>query len=64
MRQQGVIFNQKRLDQLYAGPGLQVKKRRRKKICLSDRHHLERLTFANLVDLWTSCLIARMKVAA
>jgi putative transposase len=48
-RQSGVIVNRKRVDRLYAEAGLQVKKRRRKKIPLSDRHPLERPTSANQV---------------
>lgn len=43
------MVNQKRVDRLYAEAGLQVKKRRRKKMPLSDRHPLERPTSANQV---------------
>ena len=49
LRQAGEIVNHKRVDRLYAEAGLQVKKRRRKKIPLSDRHPLERPTAANQV---------------
>lgn len=49
LRQSGEIVNRKRVDRLYAEAGLQVKKRRRKKIPLSDRHPLERPTSANQV---------------
>ena len=49
LRQSGEIVNHKRVDRLYAEAGLQVKKRRRKKIPLSDRHPLERPTGANQV---------------
>jgi transposase InsO family protein len=49
LRQSGEIVNHKRVDRLYAEAGLQVKKRRRKKIPLSDRHPLERPTSANQV---------------
>jgi putative transposase len=49
LRQSGEIVNHKRVDRLYAEAGLQVKKRRRKKIPLSDRHPLERPTAANQV---------------
>ena len=49
LRQAGEIVNHKRVDRLYAEAGLQVKKRRRKKIPLSDRHPLERPTGANQV---------------
>jgi len=49
LRQAGKKVNHKRVDRLYAEAGLQVKKRRRKKIPLSDRHPLERPTAANQV---------------
>jgi len=49
LRQGGEHVNHKRVDRLYAEAGLQVKKRRRKKIPLSDRHPLERPTAANQV---------------
>jgi len=49
LRQAGEMVNHKRVDRLYAEAGLQVKKRRRKKIPLSDRHPLERPTSANQV---------------
>ena len=49
LRQAGEIVNHKRVDRLYAEAGLQVKKRRRKKIPLSDRHPLEHPTGANQV---------------
>jgi putative transposase len=49
LRQAGEIVNHKRVDRLYAEAGLQVKRRRRKKIPLSDRHPLERPTAANQV---------------
>ena len=49
LRQSGEIVNHKRVDRLYAEAGLQVKKRRRKKIPLSDRYPLERPTSANQV---------------
>ncbi len=49
LRQAGEVVNHKRVDRLYAEAGLQVKKRRRKKIPLSDRHPLERPTSANQV---------------
>ena len=49
LRQGGEIVNHKRVDRLYAEAGLQVKKRRRKKIPMSDRHPLERPTAANQV---------------
>lgn len=49
LRQAGEVVNHKRVDRLYAEAGLQVKKRRRKKIALADRHPLERPTMANQV---------------
>jgi putative transposase len=49
LRQAGEIVNHKRVDRLYAEAGLQVKKRRRKKIPLADRHPLGRPTAANQV---------------
>jgi len=49
LRQAGEIVNHKRVDRLYAQAGLQVKKRKRKKIPLSERHPLERPTTPNQV---------------
>lgn len=49
LRQAGEIVNHKRVDRLYAEAGLQVKKRRRKKIPIADRHPLERPSAANQV---------------
>ena len=49
LRQEGEILNHKRVDRLYAEAGLQVKKRRRKKVSLCDRHPLERPIGANQV---------------
>lgn len=49
LRQAGELVNHKRVDRLYAEAGLQVKKRRRKKIPIADRHPLERPTAANQV---------------
>jgi putative transposase len=49
LRQAGEVVNHKRVDRLYAEAGLQVKKRRRKKIPMADRHPLERPTAANQV---------------
>ena len=49
LRQAGEIVNHKRVDRIYAEAGLQVKKRKRKKIPLSERHPLERPTAANQV---------------
>jgi len=49
LRQAGEIVNHKRVDRLYAQAGLQVTKRKRKKIPLSERHPLERPTTPNQV---------------
>lgn len=49
LRQAGEHVNHKRVERLYAQAGLQVKKRRRKKIALADRHPLQRPTAANQV---------------
>ncbi len=49
LRQAGELVNHKRVDRLYAEAGLQVKKRRRKKIPIADRHPLERPKAANQV---------------
>ena len=49
LRQAGEIVNHKRVDRLYAEAGLQVKKRKRKKIPLADRHPLARPQTANQV---------------
>jgi len=49
LRQAGETVNHKRVDRLYTEAGLQVKRRRRKKIPLSDRHPLECPTAANRV---------------
>ena len=47
--QAGEVVNHKRVDRLYAEAGLQVKKRKCKKIPVADRHSLERPTTANQV---------------
>ena len=49
LRQAGELINHKRVERLYAQAGLQAKKRKRKKIPLSERHPLERPTMANQV---------------
>lgn len=51
LRQAGEIVNHKRFDRLYAEAGLQVKRRKRKKIPAADRHPLERLLMAN--QMWS-----------
>ena len=42
LRQHGLIVNHKRVDRLYALAGLQVMRRRRKKVPVADRHPLVR----------------------
>lgn len=49
LRQAGMMVNHKRVDRLYAEAGLQVRRRKRKKIPVSDRHPLERPSSANQV---------------
>ncbi|MDD2741619.1 MAG: IS3 family transposase [Rhodocyclaceae bacterium] len=49
LRQAGEIVNHKRVDRLYTKAGLQVRRRKRKKIPAADRHPLERPLAANQV---------------
>lgn len=49
LRQSGMVVNHKRVDRLYAEAGLQVRRRKRKKIPAADRHPLERPLAANQV---------------
>ena len=49
LRQAGQRVNHKRVDRLYADAGLQVRRRRRKKVPVGDRHPLERPQQANQV---------------
>lgn len=49
LRQAGEIVNHKRVDRLYAQAGLQVRRRKRKKIPVADRHPLARPLAANQV---------------
>jgi transposase InsO family protein len=49
LRQAGMVVNHKRVDRLYAEAGLQVRRRKRKKIPAADRHPLERPLSANQV---------------
>ena len=49
LRQAGEQVNHKRVERLYVQAGLQVKKRKRKKIALAERHPLERPTQTNQV---------------
>lgn len=49
LRQAGLKVNHKRVDRLYAEAGLQVRRRKRKKVPVSDRHPLARPQRANQV---------------
>ena len=49
LRQAGKQVNHKRVERLYAEAGLQVRRRRRKKVPVADRHPLERPQLANQV---------------
>jgi transposase InsO family protein len=49
LRQAGQRVNHKRVERLYAEAGLQVRRRRRKKVPVADRHPLERPQMANRV---------------
>lgn len=49
LRQAGLKVNHKRVDRLYAEAGLQVKRRKRKKVPISDCHPLARPQRANQV---------------
>lgn len=51
LRQAGEIVNHKRVDRLYAEAGLQVRRRKRKKIPVTDRQPLERPQSAN--QMWS-----------
>jgi len=42
LRQEGMQVNHKRVDRLYAEAGLQIRRRKRKKVALADRHPLAR----------------------
>lgn len=64
LRQAGEVVNHKRVDRLYAQAGLQVKKRKRKKIPMAERHPLERPTMANQVWSMDFLFTERPKDAA
>jgi len=49
LRQAGQLVNHKRVERLYAGAGLQVRRRRRKKVPVADRQPLGRPLSANQV---------------
>jgi transposase InsO family protein len=51
LRQGGHCVNHKRVDRLYALEKLQIKRRRRKKVPLADRHPLVRPEAAN--EVWS-----------
>ncbi|MDC7714201.1 IS3 family transposase [Vogesella sp. LYT5W] len=49
LRQEGMQVNHKRVDRLYAEAGLQIRRRKRKKVPVADRHPLARPLAANQV---------------
>ena len=49
LRQSGTVVNHKWGDRLYAETGLQIRKRKRKRISVADRHPLARPLAANQV---------------
>jgi len=51
LRQQGLTVNHKRVERLYAEAGLQLRKRKRKKIPITDRQPLVRPAVAN--EVWS-----------
>ena len=51
LRQAGALVNHKRVERLYALQQLQIKRRRRKKVPVSDRQPLERPSAAN--EVWS-----------
>jgi transposase InsO family protein len=52
LRQEGRVFNHKRVDRLYAEAQRQVRRRRRKKVPLADRQPLARPHAPN--DVWSA----------
>lgn len=51
VRQTGDVVNHKRVERLYAQEHLQIKRRRRKKVSIAERHPLVRPTAAN--EVWS-----------
>jgi transposase InsO family protein len=51
LRQRGLIVNHKRVERLYAEANLQIRRRQRKKVPMSDRQPLERPDAAN--EVWS-----------
>lgn len=51
LRQAGMVVNHKRVERLYAEAGLQVQRRKRKKVPVSDRQPLGRPAQAN--QIWS-----------
>ncbi len=49
LRQEGMQVNHKRVDRLYAEAGLQIRRRKRRKVPVADRHPLTRPLVANQV---------------
>jgi len=64
LSQAGEIVNHKRIDWLYAKAGLQVKKRKRKKIPLAERPLWSARWQPTRCGRWTLSLTARLKGAA
>ena len=64
LRQAGEIVNHKRVDRLYAQAGLQVRKRKRKKIPLAERTLWSVLWRPTRCGRWTLSSTARPKDAA
>lgn len=55
LRQDGLVVNHKRVDRLYTEAGLQVRRRKRKKVPVADRCPLGRPLAANQV--WSMDLV-------
>jgi len=62
LRQAGQLINHKRVDRLYTEASLQVRRRKRKKVPLSDRQPLVRPHRPIRSDRWISCSIVPPKV--
>jgi len=58
IRQRGMAVNHKRVERLYSEAALQLHRRKRKKVPVSDRQPLQHPEAANEVWSWTSCLTA------
>ena len=62
LRQAGELINHKRVERLYALEKLHIRRRRRKKIPVSDRQPLVRPGKRTRSGRWTSCLTASPRV--